>query len=1335
MQSLFRITKFKSFKYAQPVRFSILLENLSLEEYMSTTNPRRYFNSGKWTLLFYPTMKIYGNSIITKQQMVKFVSKYRFSYAYLTKTSETLPQQIFDITAITRIMTSKYKYTSPAFDKLLDMITSVNKQEVLYYIISDKHQLGSINNLMITQLLRKIYLVINRKQDKDPDINKRIKLPDEFIIHLIIKGQSYFVSLVENGNWSNIKIIISYFKNLYNRVSKNISIDEDVVDASKDSADSSIIKKPEITYDKISSINKTIDKQTMLFQSVSGKTSKNDVSLNVDEFKKDVVKKTVPKPRQSEVSIDKANKKISDHIIEPEVVKPHTIIPLLESDVSSKTLITTKYIQTEYKYVLQTFEKYLDSHKYDETGFTISDTNISDMKSNPRDIQDSELIVLSANITFNENPDKSQKFEIVLPKLKENGTLRLMGNDYTIINQLINLPITFPKPGSAKFVSNTTSIMIDSLKNKMMVKVGGVRLPIGLICSYIFGLDKFLKSYNIKYHFDTTTDNNHMSIQISKDKYLIVDNDQLNKYQYIILSSLFPYHMDEFDIEEEPFSKEWYQQLISDITGNAYTYKWIKKSFDIALDGKTVEILHHKSLPTNMFDIMNYMIKNSIDGYSVNRNDLRELRLRSYEAILQVASDQLVRNASDYSRMVKYSNNSKPIEFKVDKNSFLKRIISSESVNMMTKVNPVDEVTNLQKVTFAGYKGIPAETVPSTLRGLDNTYYGTVDPINTPEGGTIGVNQVFTSDAAVVSRLGTIIPYSLDRKDVNILSLASSLSPFISKTESTRAIMMVNQIKQAIPVENSEPPAVMTGYEAVVPLLSDQFSIKSPCSGKVISSNDSKISIKCNDGNIKEVSINQRLSRSNVGIYLESNFKSNVKEGDTVSKDDILSDTQFIKSNLLSLGSNYLTTYMFWKGLTYEDGYVISESVAKRSVVNPVFELFMFLEDEAELKFINIEKNKLVDAGDTLISAISPKMTEIINLGIVDIDNIISVGNKYALVSPCNGEVIDYKIYVNSKKVNPELINILKQYNIDYQDEPFKYKDKIISGVFIKIYVKSRQEAELGDKLANRHAAKGVITKIELDENMPVLPDGRKVEVIINPLSVINRTNTGQVYELYCGEISYQLKKLITTNNKSTFIPILERISKVDNTGYMGRITKLLKSDPSYYKNFMEFVNKYYFPFIVPPFNEMNYNQILNIMNILRIPNKYKLSINGIDHPMYEPVGYMYFYRLHHLANIKLHARSLGSVDPRTGQPLGGKKVGGGLRVGEMDQWSLMSWGANHIIDELFSAGSDDISIKKKMYRDIIDSGKTNLSEIKHNTAITTKYMKSLFNGILIDME
>ena len=1324
---LYRINPNKIFKYDENSIVNLLLENQSLEDFVSK-NMKRYFY-GTWYSLFFNNIKVINKILIFKQRDLNFLNKYKFPIIRYSPNIKRVKNLLFDITPIIKNIENRYSVTNKSFDQIFQYLYTPQRKNILMYSFTDLNPLPDFIDSSIYPILRKIYYYKNNLDN--------LTLPDDFYIHIFYKNKHMFIHVVKDGDWSKIQYIINYVKNIFKKFpvkNKNntiLNISKEIVrqDIKNDLSDTNNIE----VEDDNQKYDTHVDKVYNIIKDTKVTVDNNeDIPLQqkINTVKDDVVKKIIPSTIKSKDVNYSFNKIIkSENILNADKVNNiSNVLPINDNDIDNKAIVTNQYRQYEYQNAKQTLNNMLDSYKFSDTGFEILESNIiTEVNVKSKNIQDSKLSTLSMKLKFKDG--KIYDLKAYLPDLKDDSTLRLMGNDYYIVNQFYHLPITFPKKGEGKFISHTSSMVMELLVTKCMLTVNGNRLPYSLIYSYIFGLKNLMDSYNLKYEISDQRKSNY-SIQISKDKYINVLNDTLTDEQNLILSSLFPYKLYDFNFTNEILSKKWYEELITEVTGNPYTSESINNTFKIALDTRTLEILRSKHQPTNISDILKYMFENVSKGYFTSRNDLRDMRIRSYESILQIIADKIKKEATNYNRGLKYGTSN--IKFTIDKNDFVKEIISSPSVNLLYRGNPVDEIHQTQKITYSGYKGIPEDTVSLLIKGLHETYYGTVDPINTPEGGSTGVNQELTLDPSIISKYGTVIPHKVG-SDVNIFSIGSSLSPFISHDEPTRGIFIGNQIKQAVGLKESQIPMVLTGYEALVPHLnSNNFAIKSPCNGKVIDVNSKTITIECINKEKIKLDLSSKFTKSTIGIGTNINFTPNVKENQKVVKDQILADNEFMKDGILSLGRNMLTALLFWKGNNYEDGIVISEAIASHLTSTHYTDLLIYLDEQSKLFNLDIEKGQKVKSGHVFAEGSNTKLYELIESGLIDDSDLILNGPKFKLLAPYDCKVEDYQIYINSKNISYDIKNILNKYKVDFSDDSYVYKNNVLKGVFINIKISFELPIELGDKLTNRHGGKGIVTLIEKEENMPILPDGRKIELIYNPLGIINRTNVGQVYELYCGEISYQIQKRIAkANSKNEIIKLLNSIRNIDTIGMVNRIINLIQKDD---KNIINYIKKHSFPIVIPPFKESNYETILKIMDVLNIPNRYKLFLNEFDDHVLSPVGYMYFYKLHHQASVKIHARSIGQYIQTTGQPTQGKKKEGGLRVGEFDIYSLISYDANNIIKELFSFGSDNSYIKQKMYRQIVDTGHTNLSELKNDNSKSKIYMKALFKSIMIDL-
>ncbi len=1315
---------FIQFSSRKMIYMPILLENYQIDDFFKL-NKQRF--TGQWNIISsgsIPNLNVKLNKL-----------NYSFGFNQVNinnlSTSKLL---IFDITPILLSLDNKSPYSIQSLTTIKYLTLKDNRETIFLYSVNFDLETPTFESSYLNHLLTTIGYAKNRENS--------IKLPNNFILNYVLNNRQTYIPIVVNQEeWKNVNIIKSYISSIYEKnitkldkkkVIKNISKNVINQDIDQTKTDYDIINRSE--EDNIANIDK------IHYIATSADLDSEQVS-NPNTIKENIVNTLSSGYNEENNQInDYQFKNILNNVIVPQKISiPDTnvfINSLPKQNIMNNRMPTqsVEFNRYEYQNIESVFKNIIDVYKNIENGFNIIDFKIVDVPNKLNEMSKTEKILLILKLRYEGN-DNIVKIE--LPKLLNDGTYLINGNRYISVNQLMLLPITFPKVGSARFSSYTTTSIIDKMKTKTHLYFAGNKLPIGLYLCYIFGFDNVFKYLNLQYKISDSLEKDKINIKLTNKKYLVINNTNFNDLTKDFLKNLFPYNDNIMNIEiDKPLlSKEWFDIFINDITGNPGSSNYVNRIIKIALDNRTKEILSNKNLPTNLFDIMFYMYNNVLKGTVNKRNDIRNMRIRNYETILQIAFDSLRQEIRKYENVKKYNKDAKLL---INSGSFFTAIITSPSLQMMDYVNPIEEISSLNKVTYMGYNGITSEGVPMQLRGIHPSYYGIVDPIDVPEGSTTGVNQQLSFAATISTKYGTLIQNKQsDDLQSGILSVSSSTTPFISKNEPTRGIMAANQIRQVVATNVTSPPSVLTGVEYIVPVLSSEvFMLKSPCNGVVKLVNNDKITITCENKKDIEIDISNKFARSGASVNVPIEFTPIVKPNQKIKQGDLLVDSNYIKSGVLSLGNMYLTTYMFWKGYTYEDGVVISSAIANKLTSKHLFKFIMYLEPGDRIIKFDLENNKRVNRGDELLKIASDRMSKLIDYNVISESDIIVNGNKYILISPYNGTIKNIEIFSNLPKTdyNTDILNNLKNVSFVNTDTPYFYKDEKFSGMFIRVSIECILNIGLGDKLTNRHASKGVITYIEDEKNMPKLPDGRVVEVILNPLSVINRTNTGQIYELYSGEISYQLKQKVLSLSKVQLIKFLTNLSsKIDKIGYFKNLITILYNDKKY-NEFVEYVKKYSFPLIISPFNELNYSEIIDIMKVLNIPNKYNLHIPEYNMNIESIVGYEYIYKLEHISSQKLQTRSIGPYDLK-GQPSQGKKREGGQRIGELDVWSMLSYGADKLLDELLSASSDDKYAKNRMYRDIIENGSTSFYDTnKPSTKTSSDYLNILLKAVMLEV-
>jgi DNA-directed RNA polymerase subunit beta len=651
-------------------------------------------------------------------------------------------------------------------------------------------------------------------------------------------------------------------------------------------------------------------------------------------------------------------------------------------------------------------------------------------------------------------------------------------------------------------------------------------------------------------------------------------------------------------------------------------------------------------------------------------------------------------------------------------NSLIEFFNTSQLSQILDQTNPLSEIESKRKLTAAGPGGLSKERATLEARDVHPTHYGKICPIQTPvEGQNVGINlskalysrrnpygfletpyfkvlngkvtkelvwlsadeeknHIIASRFAGIDKQGHILDEEVEARvygepmkvpkekvefvDVSpfqIFSVSTSLIPFVEHNDANRAQMGTNMQKQAVPLVKPDVPLVSTGLEEKIARESGLVLIAEE-DGKVIEVDADHITILPEGKKTPKIYKLKKFERTSK--FTCYNQKPIVKVGQKVKKGDILTDGPAIKDGALALGQNLLIGFLPWYGYNYEDAIVISERLLKEDIFTSVY-LEEFNCDvldtrlgpeittsdipgvpEAKLRNLDVDGlvriGTYVKPGDILVGKITPKR----EVELTPEEKLLKAifGEKAA-------EKKDSSLYLEQGKEGRVIrIRVLE-----------RSKGEITElGVLKRIFVEigKVRKIQVGDKLANRHGNKGVISLIVREEDMPFLPDGRRLDVILNPLGIISRMNVGQILETYLGLAAHKL-------------------------GYRA---------------------------IVPPFSGMTPEEIKAELKKAGLPEDGKTILydgkTGEKFAQKVVVGYMTIMKLVHMVEDKIHARSSGPYALITQQPLGGRAQAGGQRVGEMEMWALQAHGATEILHEMLTIKSDDVRGRHLTYERII---------------------------------
>ena len=684
---------------------------------------------------------------------------------------------------------------------------------------------------------------------------------------------------------------------------------------------------------------------------------------------------------------------------------------------------------------------------------------------------------------------------------------------------------------------------------------------------------------------------------------------------------------------------------------------------------------------------------------------------------------------------------------------------SSQLSQFMDQPNPIAELTHKRKLSALGPGGLNRERASFDVRDVHYTHYGRLCPIETPEGQNIGLisslsayarvneygfietpyrrvdketgkvtdevvymtadeedkytvaqanepldeNGCFANARVNCRRRDEINAYpkaEVDFMDVSpkqLVSIATALIPFLENDDTNRALMGSNMQRQAVPLLRPQAPMIATGVEHRIAYDSGVLKIAKN-DGFVKYVDSDKIVIEETDGNETTYTLS-KFERSNQSTCI--NQHPIVKKGDKVvgpkydekgvliSEGTVLADGPATDQGELALGRNMLVAFMNWEGYNYEDAVLISEDLVKEDLYTSI---------HIEEHEIEARDTKL---GEELITRDIPNLSEDA-LRNLDEDGIVRVGAEVRAGDILVGKVTpkgeteltpEERLLraIFGEKVREVRDTSLRVPNgedgivVDVKIFTRKNRDELSPGVnkLVRVYIAQKRKISVGDKMAGRHGNKGVISRVLPREDMPFMADGTPIQIVLNPLGVPSRMNIGQVLEVHLGLVANMLGIKIST-------PVFDGANESD-------ISQL--------------------------FSE---NGLVNSNG--KVDGKIQLFDGRTGEPFENPVtvGYMYYLKLHHLVDDKIHARSTGPYSLVTQQPLGGKAQFGGQRFGEMEVWALEAYGAANMLQEILTVKSDDTIGRVKTYESIVKGNNISEPGIPESFKVLVKELQSL---------
>ncbi|MBN2618618.1 MAG: DNA-directed RNA polymerase subunit beta [Spirochaetales bacterium] len=672
---------------------------------------------------------------------------------------------------------------------------------------------------------------------------------------------------------------------------------------------------------------------------------------------------------------------------------------------------------------------------------------------------------------------------------------------------------------------------------------------------------------------------------------------------------------------------------------------------------------------------------------------------------------------------------------------------SSQLSQFMDQVNPLSELTHKRRLNALGPGGLSRDRAGFEVRDVHYSHYGRMCPIETPEGPNIGLivslanytkvndfgfletpyrkvvdgkvtkqveylsamdeekhyiaqasaqldkDGTFLEERVAVRKSGdysTKVPSDIKYMDVSpkqIISASASLIPFLEHDDANRALMGCNMQRQAVPLLFPEAPLVGTGMEAKCAYDSGVL-VKAKIDGQVSYVSTDSVIITPIDGGEPVVHELIKFQRTNQDTCF--NQRPIVKKGEMVKKGDVISDGPSVANGELALGKNLLVGFVPWNGYNYEDAILISERIVKEDYYTSIH-IKEFITEVRETKL-----------GPEKLTRDVPNTSER-SLEQLDVEGIVRVGAKVDSGAILVGKVTPK----NETETTPEfklLNSIFGEKAKEVRDSSLKLPhgvegtvldiqrlkrsegDELSPGVeeVVKVLIATKRKLKEGDKMAGRHGNKGVIARILPVEDMPYMADGTSLDICLNPLGVPSRMNIGQILETELGWAAGTLGKFFET----------------------------------------------------PVFQSASTTMIEDALESAGLPRSSKVTLydgytgEAFKNPVF--VGYMYYLKLHHLVDDKMHARSTGPYSLVTQQPLGGKAQFGGQRLGEMEVWAFQAYGAAHTLQELLTIKSDDMVGRAKIYESIVKGDVATFAGVPESFRVLVQELRGLALNLTI---
>ena len=801
------------------------------------------------------------------------------------------------------------------------------------------------------------------------------------------------------------------------------------------------------------------------------------------------------------------------------------------------------------------------------------------------------------------------------------------------------------------------------------------------------------------------------------------------------------------------------------------------------------ELIPNHIIIDDIFSSINYMTCLAVGlGFTDDIDQLGNRRIRSVGELLQnqfrigfsrlerVIRERMTLQGQDMESLTPHSLiNIRPVV------AAIKEFFGSSPLSQfMDQTNPLAELTHKRRLSALGPGGLSRDRASFEVRDVHYTHYGRMCPIESPEGQNIGLisylatfarinhygfieapyrkidkatgkvtdevvymtadvedefivaqaneklneDNTFANDSVLARFKGEFIqvePTRVDYMDISprmVFSVATAMIPFLENDDANRALMGANMQRQAVPLLRTESPIVGTGMEYKAGVDSG-VCVLCERAGVVKSVSADLIRVTTDNGDIDDYVVT-KFMRSNQSTCI--NQVPIVNRGDRVEVGDVLADGPAIKNGEIALGKNALIGFMTWEGYNYEDAVLLNEKIVRDDVYTSIHieEYEMEARDtklgaeEITRDIPNVGDDALKDLDDRGIIRIGAEVkTGDILVGKVTPKGETELTAEERLLRAIFGEKAR-EVRDTSLRVPHGAYGIV----VDVKVFTPENSDELQPGVrmCVRCYIAQKRKISVGDKMAGRHGNKGVVSRILPQEDMPFLPDGTPLDIVLNPLGVPSRMNIGQVLEVNLGYVAKALGWKVQT-------PVFDGAHESDLRDCFAEAREKWHGEnaPEYPTHLDRLMGEK--------------GHVIDFSKIdLTDDGKTTLydGRTGEQFPSKVTVGYMYYLKLHHLVDDKIHARSTGPYSMVTQQPLGGKAQFGGQRFGEMEVWALEAYGAAYTLQEILTIKSDDVVGRVKTYEAIVKGEPIPRPGIPESFRVMLKELQSLGLDIVV---